>query len=41
MLSDQDDVWDSDKAEQLLAATFDLEKCSGSQLPLLVHSDLH
>ena len=40
MLSDQDDVWDSDKAERLLAAMLDLEKCYGRQLPLLVHSDL-
>lgn len=40
MPADQDDIWDSDKAERLLAATLDLEMRFGSEHPLLVHSDL-
>ena len=36
MLADQDDVWDINKAESLLAMTYDVDP----MLPLLVHSDM-
>ena len=40
MPADQDDLWDVDKAERLLAAMADLERRWGRKQPLLVHGDL-
>jgi len=40
MLSDQDDVWDVDKAERLLTQMNVLEHRFGAEKPLLVHADL-
>lgn len=40
MPSDQDDIWDSNKAERLLAAMARLEQRWNSDRPLLVHTDL-
>jgi len=40
MPADQDDVWDADKAEQLLSLMRIGELRYGTQFPLLVHSDL-
>ena len=40
MLADQDDIWDSDKAERLLQKMHQLERQHGSEHPLLVHADL-
>lgn len=40
MPSDQDDIWERDKAERLLRYMFELEHVHGSRCPLLVHSDL-
>ena len=40
MLSDQDDVWDVDKAERLLQQMVVLEHRFGAEWPLLVHADL-
>ena len=40
MPADQDDLWDVDKAERLLAAMVALERRWGSEQPLLVHGDL-
>lgn len=40
MLSDQDDCWDSDKAERLLKRMLSLENSFGIDQPLLVHADL-
>ena len=39
MLSDQDDVWDVDKAERLLQQMDALEHRLGADRPLLVHAD--
>lgn len=39
-LCDQDDRWDSDKAERLLHRMLQLEALHGVTTPLLVHSDL-
>lgn len=39
-LSDQDDLWDLDKAERSLAKMAALEASWGSAVPLLVHTDL-
>lgn len=39
-LSDQDDVWLADKAARMLGVAAEYESCLGSDLPLLVHSDL-
>lgn len=39
MLSDQDDVWDVDKAERLLQQMDALEHRFGTESPLLVHAD--
>lgn len=40
MFCDQDDVWLPDKIDRLLSAMGELEKSTGGDLPLLVHSDL-
>ena len=40
MLSDQDDIWDRSKAEELLRLMILSERNYGSDLPILVHSDL-
>ena len=40
MLSDQDDVWHSDKAQNLLRYIKSLEKQYGTNTPLLAYSDL-
>jgi hypothetical protein len=40
MPADQDDLWDSDKAERLLTAMAELEQSFGRDIPLLVHGDL-
>ena len=40
MLSDQDDIWDEDKAEELFRLMFIAEHKYGSEIPILVHSDL-
>jgi glycosyltransferase involved in cell wall biosynthesis len=40
MLSDQDDLWDRDKAERLLRRMDVLQRHLGSDRPLLVHGDL-
>lgn len=40
MLSDQDDIWEKDKIEKTIAEMSALEKCHGSEIPLLVHTDL-
>ena len=41
MLSDQDDIWFTDKIEKTLKRMLELEKQNGHHLPLLVHTDLH
>jgi len=40
LLADQDDVWDRDKAERLLAAMALLEQRVGMHTPVLVHANL-
>jgi hypothetical protein len=40
MPADQDDLWDHDKAERLLALMSQQERLHGAQTPLLVHADL-
>ncbi len=39
-LSDQDDVWLPDKAARMLGVATEYESCLGSDMPVLVHSDL-
>lgn len=40
MPADQDDIWDSTKAERLLQTMRELERSVGAEQPLLVHADL-
>ncbi len=40
MLCDQDDIWDSDKAELMVNRMLKLEMSHTSSIPLLVHTDL-
>ena len=40
MLADQDDIWDLNKAEDLIHILNQNEKIYGSNIPILVHSDL-
>lgn len=40
MFADQDDVWHRDKVSKTLQKMKEMEKCSPSGMPLLVHTDL-
>ena len=40
MLADQDDIWDSDKAELMISCMIKAENNTNKTIPILVHSDL-